>query len=50
MIDHHARFGRLLQNPMVWSTIVGFAFALVASAPSGRMASGFKLVGDALIR
>jgi predicted permease len=49
MIDHHARFGRLLQNPMVWSTIAGFAFALVHPPLPEWMASGFKLVGDALI-
>ena len=28
IIDHHARFGNLLRNPMVWSTFAGFAFAL----------------------
>jgi predicted permease len=39
----------LLQNPMVWSTIVGFAFALVHPPLPEWMASGFKLVGDALI-
>ena len=49
MIDHHARFGRLLQNPMVWSTFAGFAFALVHPPLPEWMASGFKLVGDALI-
>jgi predicted permease len=39
MIDHHARFGRLLRNPMVWSTIVGFAFALThPPLPNGRRA------------
>ena len=49
MIDHHARFGRLLKNPMVWSTGVGFAFALVHPPLPEWAASGFKLVGDALI-
>jgi predicted permease len=49
MIDHHARFGRLLRNPMVWSTGVGFAFALVHPPLPEWAASGFKLVGDALI-
>jgi len=49
MIDHHARFGRLLQNPMVWSTIAGFAFALLHLPVPEWMESGFKLVGDALI-
>ena len=49
MIDHHARFGRLLQNPMVWSTIVGFAFALLHPPLPEWAASSFKIVGDALI-
>jgi hypothetical protein len=49
MIDHHARFGRLLKNPMVWSTGMGFAFALVHPPLPEWAASGFKLVGDALI-
>jgi predicted permease len=49
MIDHHARFGRLLRNPMVWSTGVGFAFALVHPPLPEWAASGFKIVGDALI-
>jgi len=49
MIDHHARFGRLLQNPMVWSTIVGFAFALVHPPLPEWAASSFKIVGEALI-
>ncbi len=35
MIDHHARFGSLLRSPMVWSTFLGFAFAVVASADPG---------------
>ena len=49
MIDHHARFGRLLRNPMVWSTIVGFAFALTHPPLPEWAASTFKIVGDALI-
>ena len=28
IIDHHARFGSLLRNPMVIATVLGFAFAL----------------------
>ena len=49
MIDHHARFGSLLRNPMVWSTIVGFAFAL-AHPPMPEWATiAIKMVGDALI-
>src|SRR5450432_1681223 len=29
IIDHHARFGSLLRNPMVLSTFAGFAFAAI---------------------
>ena len=49
MIDHHARFGRLLRNPMVWSTIAGFAFALTHPPLPEWTATTFKIVGDALI-
>jgi len=49
MIDHHARFGSLLRNPMVWSTFAGFAFALLHPPLPGWAATTFKLTGDALI-
>jgi predicted permease len=49
MIDHHARFGRLLKNPMVWSTVVGFAFALTHPPLPEWASTTFKIVGDALI-
>jgi len=49
MIDHHARFGRLLKNPMVWSTVVGFAFALTHPPLPEWAATTFRIVGDALI-
>jgi malate permease and related proteins len=49
IIDHHARFGRLLRNPMVWSTIAGFAFALLRPPLPEWMAITFKMVGDGLI-
>ncbi len=49
IVDHHARFGRLLRNPMVWSTIAGFAFALTQPPIPEWTAVGIKLVGDALI-
>ena len=49
MIDHHARFGRLLKNPMVWSTFVGFAFALTHPPLPEWAATTFRIVGDALI-
>lgn len=49
MIDHHARFGSLLRNPMVWSTFAGFAFALVQPPLPEVAAITFRIVGDALI-
>jgi hypothetical protein len=49
MIDHHARFGRLLKNPMVWSTVAGFAFALTHPPLPAWTATTFRIVGDALI-
>ena len=49
IIDHHARFGRLLKNPMVWSTIAGFLFAVLRPPLPDWMAVTFKMVGDGLI-
>ena len=49
MIDHHARFGNLLRNPMVWSTFLGFGFALVHPPMPEWTSVGIKMVGDALI-
>jgi len=49
MIDHHARFGNLLRNPMVWSTFLGFAFALLHPPMPEWASVGIKMVGDALI-
>jgi predicted permease len=49
MIDHRARFGSLLRNPMVWSTVAGFAFALIRPPLPEFAAITFKLVGEALI-
>jgi predicted permease len=49
MIDHHARFGRLLRNPMVWSTFLGFAFAVAHPPMPEWCTTAIKLVGDALI-
>jgi len=49
MIDHNARFGNLLRNPMVWSTFAGFAFALVHPPMPDWASVGIKMVGDALI-
>ena len=49
IIDHHAKFGNLLRNPMVVSTVLGFAFAIVQPPLPEWLAVAIKLVGDALI-
>ena len=49
IIDHHARFGKLLKNPMVWSTVAGFLFALVHPPLPSWLSVTFKMVGDGLI-
>ncbi len=49
MIDHQARFGNLLRNPMVWSTFIGFSFALIQPPMPEWASVGIKMVGDALI-
>ena len=49
IIDHHARFRRLLRNPMVWSTVAGFAFAILRPPLPEWIATTLKLVGDGLI-
>ncbi len=49
IIDHHARFGRLLRNPMVWSTVAGFLFAWLRPPLPDWTSVTFKMVGDGLI-
>ena len=49
IIDHHAHFRRLLRNPMVWSTVAGFAFAILRPPLPEWIAVSFKMVGDGLI-
>jgi predicted permease len=49
IIDHHARFGRLLSSPMVWSTFLGFAFAMFHPPLPEWTSTTIKLVGDAMI-
>ncbi|HEX6794765.1 MAG TPA: AEC family transporter [Casimicrobiaceae bacterium] len=49
LIDHHARFGNLLRNPMVIATVAGFAFALTHPPLPEWLSTAIKLVGDALI-
>jgi predicted permease len=49
IIDHHARFGKLLRNPMVWSTVAGFLFAALRPPLPDWLGVTLKLVGDGLI-
>jgi len=49
IIDHDARFGSLVRNPMVVSTVLGFAFAVVQPPLPEWLTVAIKLVGDALI-
>ena len=49
LIDHHARLGQFLRNPMLWATVVGFVFALAHPPMPGWVYFGIKMVGDALI-
>ena len=49
LIDHHAKLGHFLRNPMVWSTVLGFAFALAHPPMPDWVHFGIKMVGDALI-
>jgi predicted permease len=49
ILDHHAKFGRLLRNPMVIATFVGFFFAVVHPPLPDWLALAIKLTGDAMI-
>jgi predicted permease len=49
IIDHHARFGNLLRNPIVIATVLGFVFALTHPPLPEWLSVAIKLVGDALI-
>src|SRR6476661_2702051 len=49
IIDHHARFGRLLMNPMVIATAIGFAFAVVHPPMPDWLTLAIKMTGDAMI-
>jgi predicted permease len=49
LIDHHARFGNLVRNPMVIATVLGFAFAIAHPPLPEWLSVAIKLVGDALI-
>jgi predicted permease len=49
ILDHHARFGRLLRNPMVLATFVGFAFAVFHPPMPGWLMLAIKITGDAMV-
>ncbi len=49
LLDHRARFATLLRNPLVWSTIAGFAFALLRPPMPAWVEVGLRMVGDAMI-
>ncbi len=49
IIDHHANFGRLLRNPMVIATFVGFAFGLTHPPMPDWLSVAIKMTGDAMI-
>jgi predicted permease len=49
IIDHHAKLLHFLRNPMVWATVLGFAFALTHPPMPDWAHFGIKMVGDALI-
>jgi len=49
ILDHHARFGNLLRNPMVVATVMGFAFAIAPPPLPEWLMVAIRLVGDALI-
>jgi len=49
IIDHHARFGSLLRNPMVLATFAGFAFAAFHPPMPDWLMQALKMTGDAMI-
>jgi malate permease and related proteins len=49
IIDHRARFGTLLRNPMVLATIAGFASAAFHPPMPDWLMLAFKMTGDAMI-
>jgi len=49
ILDHHARFGNLLRNPMVVATVMGFAFAIAHPPLPEWLMVAIRLVGEALI-
>jgi len=49
IINRRAKFARLLMNPMVIATVIGFAFALVQPPMPDWLMLAIKMTGDAMI-
>jgi len=49
IIDHHARFGSLLRNPMVVATVAGFLFAAFHPPMPEWLMQALRMTGDAMI-
>ena len=49
IVDHRARFGSLLRNPMVLATFAGFAFAAFHPPMPDWLMQALKMTGDAMI-
>ncbi len=49
IIDHHAKFGNLLRNPMVLATFAGFLFAAFHPPMPDWLMQALKMTGDAMI-
>ena len=49
LLDHRARFGNLLRNPIVVATVLGFGFAIAHPPLPEWLMVAIRLVGDALI-
>jgi len=49
ILDHRAKFGSLLRNPMVIATFVGFFFAVAHPPLPDWIALAIKLTGDAMV-
>ncbi len=49
ILDHHAKFGNLLRNPMVIATFAGFLFALFHPPLPEFLVQALRMTGDAMI-
>src|SRR3954452_9550848 len=49
IINHHAKFGRLLLSPMVMSTVLGFLFAVLHPPMPEWLTLSIRMTGDAMI-